>query len=385
MNILHPLWAEININNLKDNIKNIKSRIGNSDIIGIVKCNAYGHGSIEISKILSQSGIKKLAVANIYEAIELRENNINSNIMILGVTPEEGIETLIEYNIEPAIINYEFASLLNEKAKKCGKILNAHIALDTGMGRIGFIPNLSSIDEVVKIMNMDNLKISSIFSHFSSADELNKEYSNLQLDKYNWFFNELSKYNIPFTERNICNSAGLIDLPQSHYENVRAGISMYGYYPSNEVDKSKLDIKPILTLKTKIIHLKTMEKGQYLGYGRSHKITRKSIIATIPIGYGDGYSRDLSKKGYVIINGKLAPILGNVCMDQCMVDVTDIGNVNLYDEVILIGKDNGIKFDCDDIASLTGTINYEPLTQLGRRIPRVYKENNEVISIKHFM
>lgn len=385
MNLLHPFWAEINLDNFIYNINEIKSHIGNSKIIGIVKANAYGHGAVEISKTLLENGAETLAVANIVEGIELREADIKAPIMILGVSEEFAIDAIINYDMEPTISSLEFANTLNNKAKESNKTINIHIALDTGMGRIGFLPSSKSLEEIALISKLSNLKIKSTFSHFSTSDYKDKNYSNFQLKTYNDFISEIEKYNIPVGNRNLSNSAAIIDIPNAHFDNVRPGIIQYGYYPSDEVIKENFNLKPVLTWKTNIVHIKEVNKGAFIGYGKTFETKRKSIIATIPVGYADGYSRGLSNKGKVIINGQFAPIIGNVCMDQCMVDITDLKDVNLNDEVILLGSDNNIKFDADDMANLLGTINYEVLCLIGRRAPRVYIKNNKVVTIKHFI
>ncbi|WP_423243704.1 alanine racemase [Clostridium niameyense] len=385
MEILNPVWAEINLDNLNFNINKIKEKVRGSKIIGIVKCDAYGHGAIEVSKCLIKNGVNKLAVANINEAIELRKNGIDCSIMILGITIEEAIDKLIEYNIESAVSTYDFAYKLSKKAKKLGKIAKINIALDTGMGRIGFRYSKESIEDIKKISELENMEICSIFSHFSSADHKDKEYCKFQIKNYNLFQRELAKYKLDVWSKCVANSATVIDMPEYKFDYVRPGIIEYGYYPSNEVKKQLLEIKPVLTWKTKIIHIKAVEENQCIGYGRKFKTKRKSIIATIPVGYGDGYSRNLSGKAKVIVNGHIVPVVGTICMDQCMIDVTDVENVNLHDEVVLLGKQGDAKFDAEDMADLIDSISYEVLCNIGRRVPRVYIEGEKIIKIKNYM
>ena len=385
MNLLHPIWAEINLNNLIYNIDQIKKKSGNSEIIGVVKANAYGHGAVEISKVLLNHGINRLAVANIVEAIELRENEIKAPIMLLGISEDYAIDALLEYDVEPTISTYEFAMNLNNKANALNKTVNIHIAMDSGMGRIGFRKNDKGLEDIINISKLSNLKIESIFSHFSTADSKDKSYSLRQLEIYNTFLDKLQEAVVYINKKNLSNSAAIIDLPESHYDYVRPGIIQYGYYPSDEVDKNHFDIKHVLTWKTKIIHIKEVEENEYIGYGQTFKTSRKTVVATLPVGYADGYSRGLSNKGKVIINGQLAPIIGNVCMDQFMVDITDIENVHLGNEVILLGSDGNVKFDADDIAKLTNTISYEVLCLIGRRAPRIYIKDYKTIGIRYLM
>jgi len=384
MELLNPMWTEINIDNLLHNIKQIKKKANNSEIIGVVKANAYGHGAIEISDILVKNGIKKLAVANIVEAIELRENNINCNIMLLGISEIYAIDSILKYNVEATISSLEFAEALNEKAKEKNTIAKIHIAIDSGMGRIGFRNNLTSLDDITKISKLSNLKIESIFTHFSTADSIDKSYTTHQIEIYNSLLNKLSENGVEIPKKNLANSAAIIDVKESHKDFVRPGIIQYGYYPSDEVNKEDFLLKPVLTWKTKVIYIKEVCENEYIGYGQNYKTTRKTKIATIPVGYADGYSRGLSNKGKVIINGKLANIIGNVCMDQFMVDVTDI-DLKVGDEVILLGESNGVKFDADDIAKILNTISYEVLCLIGRRAPRIYIQNNNTIDIKYLM
>lgn len=385
MNLLHPIWAEINLDNLIFNINEIKKKSNNSEIIGVVKANAYGHGAVEVSKALLDNGINRLAVANIIEAIELRESDINCPIMLLGISEDYAIDSILKYNVEPTVSSYNFAFKLNEKAKELNKNINIHIAIDSGMGRIGFKQEDKDLADIIDISKLSNLQIESIFSHFSTADSKDKEYSLKQIEIYNSFLNKLEASGVKINKRNLCNSAAIIDLPESHYDYVRPGIIQYGYYPSDEVDIEHFNIKPVLTWKTRVIHIKELNEGEYIGYGKTFKTNRKSIIATLPVGYADGYSRGLSNKGKVIINGKLAPIVGNVCMDQFMVDITDIPDVKLDNEVILLGSCENVKFDAHDMAEVLNTISYEVLCLIGRRAPRVYIKDNKVLSIRYLM
>ncbi len=385
MNLLHPIWTEINLNNLLNNIEEIKKKSTSSEIIGVVKANAYGHGAVEISKALLSCNVKKLAVANIVEAIELREHDITAPIMLLGISEEFAIDSLLNYDVEPTVSTLHFAEKLNETAKSRNKNIKIHIALDSGMGRIGFKNNIKDIEDIISISKLSNLNIDSIFSHFSTADSMDKSYSKKQMDIYNSIINKLKERGLTINKRNLSNSAAIIDIPESHYNYVRPGIIQYGYYPSNEVNKDDINIKPVLTWKTRIVHIKEVDENEYIGYGKTYKTNRKTIVATLPVGYADGYSRGLSNKGKVIINGKLAPIIGNVCMDQFMVDVTDIENVQTGDEVILLGSDGNVKFDADDMADIINTISYEVLCLIGRRAPRVYIKDNKILEIRYLM
>lgn len=382
---IRPVWAEVDLNNLEHNMKQIKKVSKGKDIIAVVKADAYGHGAIETAPVLIENGATKLAVAIITEAMELRRTGIEASIMILGYTPLAFARDLINYSIEQTVYSYDYAAVLSKEAQRLKKKAKMHIAVDTGMGRIGFLPNEESVEEVLKISKLPNVELEGVFSHFSAADEEDKTYTIEQKDKFNWFLKELNKKGIKINTKHISNSAAIIDLPDLDYDAVRPGIITYGYYPSEEVNKDALELKRVMTLKTNVIHVKQIAEGECISYGRSFKTQRPSIIATLPVGYADGYTRLLNGKAKVIINGKLAPVVGKICMDQCMVDVTDVGQVNVGDEVILLGEQNNIKFDADDIAELLGTISYEVICMISKRVPRVYIRDGEVIKIKNYV
>ncbi|MBU3108112.1 alanine racemase [Clostridium gasigenes] len=382
---IRAVWAEIDLDCIKHNMIEIRKQVGKKIIIAIVKADAYGHGAIDVASVLLENGADKLGVAVITEALELRKSGIEAPILILGYTPLDFTKDLIDQNIEQTVYSLDYAIGLSEIALKEGKQIDIHIAIDTGMGRLGFLPNEESLDDIEKINNLKNINIKGIFTHFSSADETDKEYTMMQLNKFKQFNKSLEKRGIKIKEKHLSNSAAILDMEEAYFDAVRPGIIIYGYYPSNEVIKEKINLKPALTLKSNIVHVKVLPKGEYISYGREFKTERESIIATLPIGYADGYTRALYKKGRVIINGKSAPIVGRICMDQCMIDITDVGPVKVGDEVILIGEDQGIKFNADDIAKLLNTINYEVLCLIGKRIPRVYKKNKTTIKTRNYL
>lgn len=382
---IRPVWAEVDLNAIGHNMREIRRVSQSTDIIAVVKADAYGHGAIDVVPVLLENGATRLAVAVITEAMELRSSNIMAPIMILGYTPLTFAEELINKDIEQTVYNVDYAIELSRIAEGLGKKAKIHIAIDTGMGRIGFMPNEQGFKEVVEIHSLPGIFIEGIFTHFSSSDEEDKQYTYEQLNKFNDFYNKLLTENINIPLRHAANSAGIIDLPETHLDGVRPGVILYGYYPSDEVFKNKIDLKPALTLKTNVVHIKTMEKDMYISYGRTFRTERESIIATLPIGYADGYTRLLTGKAKVIINGKLAPVIGRICMDQLMVDITDVGDVNVGDEVILIGSDGDCTFNADDIAKLIGTINYEIICMIKNRVPRVYVKDGEVVKIRNYV
>ena len=383
--IMRPVWAEINLDNIEYNIKNIVNQSEGREVIAVVKADAYGHGAIDIVDTLLENGVSRLAVAVITEGIELRKNNVNAPIMILGYTPITFAKELINYNIEQTVSTLEYAKELSKIAEEMHTKAKIHIALDTGMGRIGFIPSEKSADEVKEISKLKGIEIVGLFTHFSTADEKDKTYTNMQFEKLTSFIKMLDDRNVDIEVKHCSNSGAIIDMHETFLDAVRAGIILYGYYPSDDVDKSKLSIKPALTLKTTVSHIKEMDENMYISYGRTYKTNKKSLIATLPFGYADGYSRGLSGKAKVIINGKFANIVGRICMDQCMVDVTDIGDVKIGDEVILLGSEGELKYDADDFAKDLNTINYEIICMLKQRVPRVYTKNGKVVSVRNYI
>ncbi len=382
---LRPVWAEIDLDKLAHNMREIRRVARSENIIAVVKADAYGHGAVDVAPVLLKNGANRLAVAVQSEAVELRRSGIECPIMILGFTPPNLIDNLLKYDIEQTVFSYKFASKLSRMAQKKNKVARIHIAVDTGMGRIGYLPNEESAEEVYNISKLPNIIIEGVFCHFSTADEKDKTYTYEQVKKYDAFYEKLKEKKVYIKMRHIANSAAIIDLPETHYEAVRPGIITYGYYPSGEVNKENINLKPVMTLKTNIVHIKTLPAGEYVSYGRKYKTEKESIIATLPIGYADGYSRLLFQKGKVILRGKFAPVIGKICMDQCMIDVTEIDGARIGDEVILIGEDENNKFTADTIAELIGTINYEVICMIGKRVPRVYVSEGRVVKIKTYV
>ena len=381
--ILRPAWAEIDLDAIAYNTRNIKQLIGNKDLIAVVKANCYGHGAIDIIPTLLENGASRLAVAMISEALEIRENKITAPIMILGFTPLYLGEELINNDIEQTVYDLDYARELSKIALSLNKKAKIHIAIDTGMGRIGFLPNEKSIDDITEIYSLEGIDVVGIFTHFSTSDEKDKEYSHQQFTKMMSMMDELQKRGVNIPLKHVANSGAIIDLPNTYLDAVRAGIILYGYYPSDEVNKSNLALKPALTLKATITNVKTLEKDMYISYGRTFKTSDKTVVATIPVGYADGYIRKLGENGKVIIKDQFAPIIGRICMDQFMIDVTNIPDVKIGDEVILLGEKNSLKYNADDIAEKLGTINYEVTCMLKSRLPRVYIKNKHIINVKN--
>lgn len=373
---IRPAWVEVNLSNLDYNIKNIRAKIGDRDMIGVIKADAYGHGSVKVAEVLRENGVKIFAIATLQEAITLREAGAKEEIIMLGLTPDMYADTIATYDITPVVCDYANAAAFDAAAAAAGKTVRGLIAVDTGMGRIGYLPDDVNIDaaveDVKKIAALKNFKIRGLFSHMSTADAYDKTYSHEQEAKYNKFYDALTAAGVEIPWRTLANSASIMELPTVHFDACRPGIILYGCYPSGEVDVRELSIKPVMSVKANIVHLKDVPANFSVGYGRRYISEKPSKIATLALGYADGYPRPYSQFAKVIVNGVMAPIAGNICMDQCMVDVTDVPDVKVGDEVIIMGSDGKNTILADDIAKATGTINYEICCAFGQRLPKVY-------------
>ncbi|MBR1992854.1 MAG: alanine racemase, partial [Firmicutes bacterium] len=368
-------WAEINITNLDYNIKQIKEKVGpNKKITGIIKADGYGHGSVKVATVLRANGIESFGVATLSEAIRLREAGfVLEEIVVLGLTPDPYVDTIVEHRLTPVVCDFKNAQAISLAAEKAGIIIKGYIAVDTGMGRIGYNPDDDgAIEDIKAIAELPNFKIQGLFSHFATADAEDKTYAAVQEQRYAVFYKKLADAGVKMPVRTLSNSAAIMEIASAHYDTVRPGIILYGCYPSDEVDRSQIDLKPVMSVKANIVHLKKVPAGTTVSYGRKWTATKDSLIATIPLGYADGFPRPYSGKGKVLVNGVVAPIAGNICMDQCMIDVTNVPYVRLGDEVTIIGKDGIHEILADDIATATGTINYEIVCAFGQRLPKVY-------------
>lgn len=371
---IRPVWAEINLSNLDYNIKNIKAKLGSgTKIIGVVKADGYGHGSVKVAEVLRANGVGTFAVSTLQEAIVLREAGATEQIISLSLTPNFYSNVLVEYDITPVISSLENARAISKTAAEVGKTVSGFIAADTGMGRIGYLTWAeNAVSEIKEISQLPNFKIAGLFSHMSTADSADKTFSRQQEQCFNEFYDKLIAAGIEIPMRTFANSASVMELPSVYFDAVRPGIILYGCYPSDEVDKSSLSLKPVMSVKATISHLKDVPAGFSVSYGREFISKRPSKIATIALGYADGYPRPYAPKGEVIVNGVKAPLAGNICMDQCMIDVTDVPDVKVGDEVIVMGSDGKNTILADDIAKATGTINYEIICAFGQRLPKVY-------------
>lgn len=382
---VRPVWAEINLDNLAHNMREVKRTVKEGTLItAVVKANAYGHGSIYAAKTFLENGADRLAVATLSEAIELRKAGIDVPILILGYTPTSQYPLVIEHDITQAIYNLESARAFSQAAEKLNKTGLLHIKIDSGMGRIGFLPTDEAINDIIEISKLANIKVEGIFTHFARADEKDKRYTNLQYDRFMSVINKLEEKGLSIPIKHVANSAAIIDLPDFNLNMVRAGIMLYGYYPSEEVYKDRVNLIPAMSLKARVSHIKRVPKNTGISYGQIFVTERESKIATIPIGYADGFTRMLSSKVEVSVKGKKVPVVGRICMDQCMLDVTEIDDLNIGDEVVIFGYEKG-SLNADDIANMLGTISYEILCMVSRRVPRVYVQGGKIIAVEDYL
>lgn len=363
------VWAQIDLDKIQHNIAEIKTKIqGHAKMCAVVKADAYGHGVIAVAKTAIGAGADYLAVAILNEAIELRNAGFKEPILILGFTPLEQSDQLVEYDIEQAVFTLEAAKALSEAAVKQNKTAKIHLKIDTGMSRIGIEPRKAG-ELAAEIQALPNIEIIGMFSHFAKADYEDKTFAYEQLNNFKEAIALIEEKGIHILIKHIANSAAILEMPEAHFDMVRAGVILYGLWPSDEV-KPCIDLQPAMQLRAKVAYVKTLPVGRGIGYGQIFQTERESKIATIPIGYADGWTRMLTGKVKVAIHGHLVPIVGKICMDQCMADVTDIGEVKIGDDVVLFGND---LVTIDDIANLLGTINYEVVCMVGKRVPRVYR------------
>ena len=373
--------AEIDLDAIAHNIREIKKRIKpDTRLLAVVKADAYGHGAVEVSQVCLYSGADELAVATCDEGVALRKNNIFVPVLVLGYTVENRFEDVVLNQLTQTIFSYELAKQLSDTAVRLNKTAYAHISIDTGMSRIGFLPCEESLYEIDRIFELPNLKITGVFTHFSTADEADKSFTQEQFRRFKYMTDGIEERGHKGLIRHCANSAAILDLPQMQMDMVRAGIIIYGMFPSDAVSRD-IDLRPAMSIKTHISYVKELPAGIGVGYGRTYYTQKPTKIATIPIGYADGYSRRLSNKAKMIVGGEYAPVIGNVCMDQLMLDITDIENVDMGDEVIVMGHSGDKRVSADELGRIIGTINYEVVCGIGKRVPRVYIKNNSVVKI----
>jgi len=376
----YRVQANVDLNAIQHNLLEVRKKLPpNTKLMVIIKADAYGHGAVPLAQAIGDSGkIDAYGVAIIEEAVELREVGIEKPILILGYTPKEQYDLVVKYEVAQTVFQFEMAEALSEEAKRQDKTAIIHIKLDTGMSRIGFADTIESIEEIKRIMKLPNIKVEGLFSHFACADETDQTATIKQLQRYVKFIELLEKENIFIPIKHFANSAGIIEFPNTYFNMVRCGIVTYGLYPSECVRKEEIKLIPAMELKTHVVDVKDVEAGVGISYGATFVTKRSTRVATIPVGYADGYSRNLSNNGKVIIHGQYAPIIGRICMDQFMVDVTDIEEVKQGDSVTLLGRDNDAFISAEELAQWSHSFNYELICTVGKRIPRVYTEDDKI-------
>lgn len=376
--------AKIDLDAVEYNYNNTRAKLPQGcKLLGVIKADAYGHGAVELARFL-ENKCDFFGVACIEEAVELKKAGIKTPILILGYVAPAFYDLVVKYDIRIPVFSYDTAKALSDEAVKQGKTVPFHFCIDTGMSRIGFQVNKESADVCKEICALPNIEAEGLFSHFATADETDLTKALAQREKYKKFVEMLESRGIQIPIKHLNNSAGIMNFDE-YFDMCRMGIILYGLYPSEEVDKSLLDIKPVMSWLTHISHIKILEAGREVSYGGTFKTTEPRVIATIPVGYADGYPRCLSNKGRVIINGQYAPIVGRVCMDQFMVDVTDVDGAELDSIVTLVGKDGDAELSMEEVSNAAYSFNYELPCRVARRVPRTYYKDGKFIKATNYM
>ena len=349
-----------------------------------VKANGYGHGAVQVARKALESGAQTLGVARIDEGVELREAGLDAPILIFGYTPPELVDDLLAFGLTQTIYSLESADALSAAAAPSGKKLKVHFKVDTGMGRLGIVPDSrdaslpgiratgNAVSEIRSAAQLSGLELEGVYTHFATADHADKTYAGEQYELFLGFLGELRKVGLEIPIRHAANSAAIIDMPETHLDMVRAGIALYGLYPSEQVKRGHVALKPAMAVKTEIVQLKEAPAGFKISYGSTHETNRPTTIATVPIGYADGLDRRLSSRGHMLVRGHRVPIVGRVCMDLTMLDVGEVPGVQLGDEAVVFGEQGSTSITVDEVASELGTINYEIVSRIAHRVPRVY-------------
>lgn len=371
--------ADIDLDAVLYNMESMHKKLKpGTKIAAVVKADGYGHGAVEISRVLENLPyLWGYAVATSNEAMQLVEAGRKKPIIILGLSFPEQFEEIVENDLRPAVCTYETAQALSDIAAEKNKVCRIHIKVDTGMSRIGFQVTPESADTVARISKLPNIMIDGIFTHFARADESSKAPAYEQFKQFEKMIAMVEEKGVQIPLKHCSNSAGIVEIPECNMDMVRAGITLYGLWPSEEVDKTKISLKPVMSLRSRVAYVKELLPGRQISYGGTFTVKKKMTVATVPVGYGDGYARGLSNKGWVLIKGQKAPICGRVCMDQCMVDVTDIPGVKIGDTVTLLGKDADEEITMEQLGELSGRFNYEFACLITPRVPRIYHKNND--------
>lgn len=385
MNKYYRVEADIDLDAVRANIKTLKSRIpAGKKLLAVIKANAYGHGAIEVGQALDDLS-DYFGVACLDEAVELRNAGLEKPILILGMTDTSMYQDVVKYDITQTVFTYEQAMALSEAAKSLGKTGKLHIKLDTGMNRIGFSCSEENVETIARIAELPALEMEGIFTHYFKADCADKTSADRQLELFTDMVDRLEKEGVVFSLRHISNSAGIMEMPNDRYDMVRAGIAAYGLYPSEEMNKEACVLYPAMMFKSRITHIKTVEKGETVGYGGTYTLPDEKRIATVGVGYADGYPRALSNQGRMLVRGCFAPIVGRVCMDQTMIDVSGIPDAAVGDEVVLFGRQGENVLPVEEVAAMSASFNYEAVCDVNRRVPRIFYRGGRVAGTRNYL
>lgn len=385
MDKYYRVEADIDLSAIRKNIKTMKACIpAGKKLLAVIKANAYGHGAIEVANALDDLA-DYYGVACIEEGIELRNAGIRKPILILGVTDESLYKDLVIHDITQTIFTFDQAEKLSRAAGSLSKKAKLHIKLDTGMNRIGYKCTDESVADIIKIAKLPNIDMEGIYTHYFKADEADKTSAKKQLEEYTHMLDRLQEVGVTFKLRHISNSAGIMEMPNDKYDMVRSGISTYGLYPSEEMNKEACVLVPAMSFKSHITHIKTVRKGETVGYGGTYMLQEDKVVATVGVGYADGFPRALSNQGRVLVHGEYAPILGRVCMDQTMIDVTGILDVAVGDTVVLVGKQGENSLSVEELSGMSASFNYEFVCGVNRRVPRIFYRDGEKIGEKNYL
>lgn len=376
-----PNWAEIDLDAIAYNCRQVKEWIGEgTELMAVIKGNAYGHGIVPVAKTALENGATRFAAARVDEGVVLRQAGIDAPVLVLGYVPAEEMETVVKWRITPPIMHWHTAKAVSEISSAQDAVTPIHIKVDTGMGRFGLLPD-EVVDFVKRVIELPSIRLEGLYTQFAVADEADKTYTYRQWNIYKKVLKDLEKAGISIPICHVCNSAATLNFPEMHLDIVRCGTAIYGHYPSPVTDRS-VPLRPAMSLKSRVGRIRTLPAGSSISYGRTYTTTHPTKVALVPIGFGDGFSRKLSNKGSVLIRGKRAPIVGRVCMDQCIVNVDGIPEVQQDDEVVLFGRQDGAEITAEEIASIMDSINYVVLKAVTARVPRVYLKDGKVIKVK---
>lgn len=376
-----PNWVEIDLDVIADNCRQIKKWIGEkTELMAVIKGNAYGHGAVMIAKTALENGATRLAAARVDEGIQVRKAGVEAPIFVLGYVPAEEMEAVVRWRITPPIMHWHTAKALSELSSSQGVVTPVHVKVDTGMGRFGLLPD-EVMNFVKRLITLPSIRLEGLYTQFAVADEADRTYTYKQFEIYRGVLKDLEEAGISIPIRHVCNSPATLNFPEMHLDMVRCGTAIYGHYPSPVTNRS-VPLRPAMSLKSRVGRIRTLPEGSSISYGRAYTTTRPTTVALVPIGFGDGLSRKLSNKGSVLIRGRRAPIVGRVCMDQCIVDVSAIPDVQQDDEVVLFGRQNGAEITAEEVASLMDSINYVVMAAVAARVPRVYLKEGKIVEVK---